>query len=122
MAHTDIRSSDLRGTSPAELEMLEQDLAASVDGVPLLSRGGGTSLAGQCTNTAVVIDRSKLHLAELLATAGALDYERPEAAAAPRPANPSPGARAATLAVAASLAGAGAAAAIWAMTRRGARR
>ena len=105
MAHTDIPSSDLRGTSPAELEMLEQDLAASVDGevrfdaatrgaystdgsnfrqvpigvvlprtveagaaavavcsahgVPLLSRGGGTSLAGQCTNTAVVIDWSK---------------------------------------------------------------
>jgi FAD/FMN-containing dehydrogenase len=28
-------------------------------GVPLLSRGGGTSLAGQCTNTAVVIDWSK---------------------------------------------------------------
>ncbi len=28
-------------------------------GVPMLSRGGGTSLAGQCTNTAVVIDWSK---------------------------------------------------------------
>jgi FAD/FMN-containing dehydrogenase/Fe-S oxidoreductase len=28
-------------------------------GVPLLSRGGGTSLAGQCTNTAVIIDWSK---------------------------------------------------------------
>ncbi|HVT66431.1 MAG TPA: FAD-binding and (Fe-S)-binding domain-containing protein, partial [Trebonia sp.] len=28
-------------------------------GAPLLSRGGGTSLAGQCTNTAVVIDWSK---------------------------------------------------------------
>jgi FAD/FMN-containing dehydrogenase len=27
--------------------------------VPILSRGGGTSLAGQCTNTAVVIDWSK---------------------------------------------------------------
>jgi FAD/FMN-containing dehydrogenase/Fe-S oxidoreductase len=66
--------------------------------------------------------RDAMHLAELLATAGALDYERPEAAAAPRPANPSPGARAATLAVAASLAGAGAAAAIWALTRRGTRR
>ena len=26
---------------------------------PLLSRGGGTSLAGECTNTAVVIDWSK---------------------------------------------------------------
>ncbi|WP_163509755.1 FAD-binding and (Fe-S)-binding domain-containing protein [Fodinicola acaciae] len=28
-------------------------------GAPLLSRGGGTSLAGQCTNTAIVIDWSK---------------------------------------------------------------
>jgi FAD/FMN-containing dehydrogenase len=28
-------------------------------GAPLLSRGGGTGLAGQCTNTAVVIDWSK---------------------------------------------------------------
>jgi FAD/FMN-containing dehydrogenase/Fe-S oxidoreductase len=28
-------------------------------GVPLLSRGGGTSLGGQCTNTAVVIDWTK---------------------------------------------------------------
>ncbi|MEV6811574.1 FAD-binding and (Fe-S)-binding domain-containing protein [Micromonospora sp. NPDC051296] len=28
-------------------------------GVPVLSRGGGTSLAGECTNTAVVIDWSK---------------------------------------------------------------
>src|SRR5437867_3114761 len=28
-------------------------------GAPVLSRGGGTSLAGQCTNTAVVLDWSK---------------------------------------------------------------
>jgi len=28
-------------------------------GVPIVNRGGGTSLAGQCTNTAVVIDFSK---------------------------------------------------------------
>src|SRR3954452_20513750 len=28
-------------------------------GAPLLSRGGGTSLAGECTNTAVVLDFSK---------------------------------------------------------------
>jgi FAD/FMN-containing dehydrogenase len=27
--------------------------------VPVLSRGGGTSLAGQCTNTALVIDWTK---------------------------------------------------------------
>jgi FAD/FMN-containing dehydrogenase/Fe-S oxidoreductase len=33
--------------------------AARECGVPVLSRGGGTSLAGQCTNTAVVIDWSK---------------------------------------------------------------
>jgi hypothetical protein len=66
--------------------------------------------------------RDAMHLAELLATAGALDYERPEAAAAPRPANPSPATRAAILAAAASLAGAGAAAAVWALTRRGPRR
>jgi FAD/FMN-containing dehydrogenase/Fe-S oxidoreductase len=32
---------------------------ASAHGAPVLSRGGGTSLAGQCTNTAVVIDWSK---------------------------------------------------------------
>ena len=28
-------------------------------GAPVLSRGGGTSLAGQCVNTAVVIDWTK---------------------------------------------------------------
>src|SRR5262249_26202764 len=28
-------------------------------GAPFLSRGGGTSLAGQCTNVAVVVDWSK---------------------------------------------------------------
>jgi FAD/FMN-containing dehydrogenase/Fe-S oxidoreductase len=66
--------------------------------------------------------RDAMHLAELLATVGALDYEHPEAAAAPRPANPSRAVRAATLAGAASLAGVAAAAAVWALTRRGARR
>ncbi|MBV9523214.1 MAG: FAD-binding oxidoreductase, partial [Alphaproteobacteria bacterium] len=34
-------------------------------GVPFLSRGGGTSLAGQCCNTAVVVDFSK-HLGRIL--------------------------------------------------------
>jgi FAD/FMN-containing dehydrogenase/Fe-S oxidoreductase len=34
-------------------------------GAPVLSRGGGTSLAGQCCNTAVVLDFSK-YLAEIL--------------------------------------------------------
>ncbi len=33
--------------------------AAREHGAPILSRGGGTSLAGQCCNTAVVIDWSK---------------------------------------------------------------
>ncbi len=33
--------------------------ACARSGAPVLSRGGGTSLAGQCANTAVVIDRSK---------------------------------------------------------------
>ncbi|HEY7487278.1 MAG TPA: FAD-linked oxidase C-terminal domain-containing protein [Streptosporangiaceae bacterium] len=37
----------------------EAVLVARDHGAPVLSRGGGTSLAGQCTNTAVVIDWSK---------------------------------------------------------------
>jgi FAD/FMN-containing dehydrogenase/Fe-S oxidoreductase len=42
----------------------EEDVLATVDackrrGIPILSRGGGTSLAGQCCNVAVVIDFSK---------------------------------------------------------------
>ena len=41
-----------------------EDVIATVEecrrhGAPLLSRGGGTSLAGQCCNVAVVIDWSK---------------------------------------------------------------
>jgi len=48
--------------------------------------------------------REAMHLAELLATAGNLDYDRPERSAAPRPAAPGLVARAA------ALAGAGAAA------------
>ncbi len=40
-------------------------------GVPVLSRGGGTSLAGQCTNAAVVIDWSKYcHRVESVDPAG----------------------------------------------------
>ena len=38
---------------------VEAVAVAREHGVPVLSRGGGTSLAGQCTNTAVVIDWSK---------------------------------------------------------------
>src|SRR5690349_20093050 len=40
-------------------DVIETVAACRRHGVPLLSRGGGTSLAGQCTNTAVVIDWSK---------------------------------------------------------------
>ncbi|HJP65793.1 MAG TPA: FAD-linked oxidase C-terminal domain-containing protein, partial [Actinomycetota bacterium] len=40
--------------------------ACHAHGVPILSRGGGTSLAGQCCNVAVVIDHSK-YLRETLA-------------------------------------------------------
>jgi hypothetical protein len=51
-----------------------------------------------------------MHLAELLATAGNLGYERPEETAAPRPAPPSAAARAAVLGpVAAAVAVTGAA-------------
>jgi len=46
------------------------DLVATIDvcrahGAPVLTRGGGTSLAGQCCNVAVVIDASK-HLVRIL--------------------------------------------------------
>src|SRR6185312_15737806 len=42
----------------------EADVVATVEtcrsfGAPILSRGGGTSLAGQCCNTAVILDFSK---------------------------------------------------------------
>jgi FAD/FMN-containing dehydrogenase len=51
------------------------DVIATIDlcrehGAPVLSRGGGTSLAGQCSNTAVVIDYSK-YLNHILT----IDYE-----------------------------------------------
>jgi FAD/FMN-containing dehydrogenase/Fe-S oxidoreductase len=38
---------------------VEAVAVAREHGAPVLSRGGGTSLAGQCTNTAVVLDWSK---------------------------------------------------------------
>ncbi|GAA0963169.1 FAD-binding and (Fe-S)-binding domain-containing protein [Actinocorallia libanotica] len=49
----------------------EAVLAARDCGAPVLSRGGGTSLAGQCTNTAVVIDWSKYCTALEAVDAGA---------------------------------------------------
>jgi hypothetical protein len=48
--------------------------------------------------------REAMHLAELLATAGRLGYDRPERAVAPRPAEPGPLAKAAVLAGAAAAA------------------
>jgi hypothetical protein len=48
--------------------------------------------------------RDAMHLAELLATAGNLGYQRPERTAAPWPAPPRPAAKAAALAAAAVLA------------------
>ncbi|MCZ2404542.1 FAD-binding oxidoreductase [Paenarthrobacter sp. Z7-10] len=45
---------------PQTVEAAAQAMLVCRDhGAPVLSRGGGTSLAGQCTNTAVVIDFSK---------------------------------------------------------------
>jgi len=48
-------------------DVLETIAACRKFGAPLLSRGGGTSLAGQCCNVAVVIDWSKYlhHIVEL---------------------------------------------------------
>jgi hypothetical protein len=63
--------------------------------------------------------REAMHLAELLATEGSLDYSHPEQTAAARPANPPVAARVAALAgVAAGVAGA-AGAALSAFNRRG---
>ena len=48
-------------------DVIETVAACRAFGAPLLSRGGGTSLAGQCCNIAVVIDWSKYlhHIVEL---------------------------------------------------------
>src|SRR5204862_2635005 len=40
-------------------DVLETLAACRAHGAPVLGRGGGTSLAGQCCNAAVVIDMSK---------------------------------------------------------------
>ncbi|MDK3257255.1 FAD-binding and (Fe-S)-binding domain-containing protein [Blastococcus capsensis] len=45
---------------PRSVEAAAEAVAVCRDhGAPLLARGGGTSLAGECTNTAVVLDFSK---------------------------------------------------------------
>jgi FAD/FMN-containing dehydrogenase len=46
-------------------DLVETVAVARRHGVPLLARGGGTSLAGQCCNTALVVDTSK-HLNRIL--------------------------------------------------------
>ncbi|MDP9227412.1 MAG: FAD-binding oxidoreductase, partial [Actinomycetota bacterium] len=51
---------------PLDVEDVVAGMAVCRDhGAPVLSRGGGTSLAGQCCNVAVVIDFSK-HLRTIL--------------------------------------------------------
>src|SRR3569833_588108 len=40
-------------------DIMQTVLTANHYGAPILSRGGGTSLAGQCCNTAVLMDMSK---------------------------------------------------------------
>ncbi|HEY7277609.1 MAG TPA: FAD-binding and (Fe-S)-binding domain-containing protein [Trebonia sp.] len=64
--------------------------------------------------------REAMHLAELLATAGSLGYDRPERAVAPRPAAPGPVAKAAILIGAAAAVAAGAAGTLlgWRLTRQ----
>src|SRR5499433_3427467 len=47
-------------------DVVETVAAARRHGAPVLARGGGTSLAGQCCNVAVVMDFSK-YMAEILA-------------------------------------------------------
>ncbi|MFN8556426.1 MAG: FAD-binding oxidoreductase [Dehalococcoidia bacterium] len=64
---------------PRNVEDVVQTVAVCRDfGAPILARGGGTSLAGQCCNVAVVIDMSK----ELRAVV-ALDPRRREARVEP---------------------------------------
>src|SRR3954454_8569384 len=47
---------------PANEEDIVNTVAACRQaGAPILARGGGTSLAGQCCNVAVVMDMSKYH-------------------------------------------------------------
>jgi FAD/FMN-containing dehydrogenase/Fe-S oxidoreductase len=64
---------------PRSVEALVETVAVCREhGAPLVNRGGGTSLAGQTCNTAVVIDGSK-YLNRILE----MDYERHEARVQP---------------------------------------
>src|SRR3954466_4018817 len=53
---------------PRNIDDVQETIALCREfGAPILSRGGGTSLAGQCCNVAVILDFSKYmhHLVEL---------------------------------------------------------
>ena len=63
-------------------------------GVPILSRGGGTSLAGQCCNAAVVIDMSKYRQSRREHRRGAPDCARGAGVRPRQPAARGGGARA----------------------------
>ena len=69
---------DRRRDPEAAIEALVETVAVCREhGAPIVNRGGGTSLAGQTCNTAVVIDGSK-YLNQILQ----MDYERPRGAGA----------------------------------------
>lgn len=59
-------------------DVVETIAICRAHGAPLLARGGGTSLAGQCCNTAVIIDMSK-YLRQILS----LDPKRQRAIVEP---------------------------------------
>lgn len=58
-------------------EVIETVAACRRADLPILSRGGGTSLAGQCCNAAVVMDMSK-HLNKILEVDAEKRYPRVE--------------------------------------------
>jgi hypothetical protein len=93
---------------PDAVRRLERDLAEAVDGEVRFDAGTGSgrrararsssptgSAAARSSTSPTSASRDAMHLAELLATAGALDHAQPERAAAPRPASPSGAAKAA---------------------------
>src|SRR3546814_11016603 len=76
---SDVCSSDLGVVIPRSVDDVMATLAACrAHDAPVLMRGGGTSLAGQCCNVAVVIDCSK-YLTGIVA----IDAERKRARVQP---------------------------------------
>src|SRR3546814_15492943 len=76
---SDVCSSDLGVVIPRSVDDVMATLAACrAHDAPVLMRGGGTSLAGQCCNVAVVIDCSK-YLTGIVA----IDAERQRARVQP---------------------------------------